>query len=73
MIVGAPLMAMLPLRLSRRLTLMLTLGPFALGHLARRACLELWRGCRRKREQSLPVASLWLLAQESDVDPARVP
>jgi hypothetical protein len=31
------------------------------------------RGCRRKREQSLPAASLWLLAQEPDVDPARVP
>ena len=31
------------------------------------------RGCRRKREKSLPAASLWLLAQEPDVDPARVP
>ena len=31
------------------------------------------RGCRRKREQSLPAASLWLLAQEPDVDPATVP
>ena len=31
------------------------------------------RGCRRKREQSLPAASLRLLAQEPDVDPARVP
>jgi hypothetical protein len=31
------------------------------------------RGCRRKREQSLPAASSWLLAQEPDVDPARVP
>ena len=31
------------------------------------------RGCRRKREQSLRAASLWMLAQEPDVDPARVP
>jgi hypothetical protein len=31
------------------------------------------RGCRRRREQSLPAASSWLLAQEPDVDPARVP
>jgi hypothetical protein len=31
------------------------------------------RGCRLKREQSLLAASLWLLAQEPDLDPARVP
>ena len=31
------------------------------------------RGCRRKREQSLRAASLWMLAQEPDLDPARVP
>ncbi|GGQ31299.1 MFS transporter [Streptosporangium pseudovulgare] len=33
MIIGAPLMAMLTLRLPRRLTLMLALGVFAVGHL----------------------------------------
>ncbi|MET8339878.1 MFS transporter [Streptosporangium canum] len=33
MIIGAPVMAMLTLRLPRRLTLMLTLGVFAAGHL----------------------------------------
>ncbi|MFD8535228.1 MFS transporter [Streptomyces rubrogriseus] len=32
MTIGAPLMAMLTLRLPRRLTLMLTLATFALGH-----------------------------------------
>ena len=31
------------------------------------------RGCRRKREKSLRAAFLWMLAQEPDVDPARVP
>ena len=30
-------------------------------------------GCRRKREKSLLAASLWMLAAEPDVDPARVP
>ena len=30
-------------------------------------------GCRPKREKSLLAASLWMLAQEPDVDPARVP
>ena len=30
-------------------------------------------GCRRKREKSLLAASLWTLAQEPDVDPARIP
>ena len=31
------------------------------------------RGCRAKRERSPRAASLWMLAQEPDVDPARVP
>ena len=30
-------------------------------------------GCRRKREKSLRAASLWMLAEEPDLDPARVP
>ena len=30
-------------------------------------------GCRRKREKSLRAAALWMLAQEPDLDPARVP
>jgi hypothetical protein len=29
--------------------------------------------CRRKREKSLPAAFSWMLAEEPDVDPARVP
>ena len=31
------------------------------------------RGCRRKREKSPRAASLWMLAEEPDLDPARVP
>ena len=31
------------------------------------------RGCRRKREKPLLAPCLWMLAQEPDVDPARVP
>ena len=30
-------------------------------------------GCRRKREKSLRAAFSWMLAEEPDVDPARVP
>jgi hypothetical protein len=30
-------------------------------------------GCRGKRERSPPAACLWMLAQEPDLDPARVP
>lgn len=48
MIVGAPLMAMLMLRLPRRLTLMLALGVFAAGHvivaLGPASCCCWWRG-----------------------------
>ena len=38
-----------------------------------RVCESYDRGCRRKREKSLLAASLWMLAAEPDVDPARVP
>ena len=36
-------------------------------------CESYDRGCRRTREKSLRAASLRILAEESDVDPARVP
>ena len=38
-----------------------------------RVCESYDRGCRRKREKSLLAGSLWMLAAEPDVDPARVP
>ena len=45
MIVGAPLMAMLTLRLPTRLTLMLALGVFAVGHVIVAARLRASRCC----------------------------
>jgi hypothetical protein len=40
----------------------------------RQSCARRTTGrCRRKREKSLLAASLWMLAQEPDVDPASVP
>ena len=50
-----------------------THGDVRLPRRSARCASRTTRGCRRKREKSLRAASLWMLAEEPDVDPARVP